>query len=252
MNILTAIAQESGLELAERLLPRPRLCPVACLPCRLGSDQVLEIHGPVGTGKSLYLAHIITQVLTGSKEGDILFVNVDQTISSYDFHDMLTRQVGSDVSMKLLKRLLVVDVCDLEDFHDLLTILPNAISSNSNLFLIAIDSLGSFYYVERLSTRIYSHDSYVKQNLKKVLECLGNIKIPIIFTKQDIFTANARTARAFKSQVKTSIELENVTDTDTVKRGVLTETCGLRQHTHCFKLVLTGMNDISMQPDTLR
>ncbi|TRY62681.1 hypothetical protein TCAL_08684 [Tigriopus californicus] len=231
-------------------MPRPTPRSLACLPCRLGTDQVMEIHGATGTGKSLYLAHIITQVLTGSENGEVLFINVDHTINAYDFHDMLSQQVGSDMSKKHLKRLLMVDICELEDFQGFLNVLPAAISSNANLFLIAIDSLGSFYYVERLSTRIYSHDSYVKQKLKKVMDCLGNIKIPIIFTKQDIFSVNAKTTKGPKSQVKTSIQLENTQDTHFIKRGILTETRGLRQHNHCFKLVLTGTKDIRIQPDT--
>ncbi|CAI9590200.1 unnamed protein product [Staurois parvus] len=175
---------ESGVQLLARLEGRASLKelePVlfASIDCPVHGD-IIEFHGAEGTGKTEMFCHLIARCILPKSEGGL---QVEVTYIDTDYHfDMLRlvtilehrlAQSNEEMVKECLSRFFLV--CCNSSVQLLLTLysLENMFCSHPTLCLLIIDSLSSFYWIDRNN----GGDSIAKQesNMRKCIELLDKL-----------------------------------------------------------------------------
>ncbi|XP_058621500.1 DNA repair protein XRCC2 [Onychostoma macrolepis] len=197
INEMTARVRmaENGAQLVSRLEGRqslrdiePNIFPVDCGP---GQGDVVEFHGLEGTGKTETLYHLITRcimpVQSGGLEVAVVFVDTDYHFDMLRLVSVLEGRLAEDSKegdcsenepeervRSCLRRLSVVHCNSSVQLLLTLHYLENTFSSQASLCLLVIDSISSFYWVDRFN----GGESTVCQeaNLRKCAELLDRLR----------------------------------------------------------------------------
>ncbi|XP_058579697.1 DNA repair protein XRCC2 [Neofelis nebulosa] len=157
---------ESGTQLLARLEGRSSLKEIE--PYLFADEDssvhgdILEFHGPEGTGKTEMLYHLTARCVLPKSEGglevEVLFVDTDYRFDMLRLVTILERRLsggsggsgGSEDAVKrCLGRLFVVS-CG-SSTHLLLTLhsLESTVCGHPSLCLLILDSLSAFYWIDR-------------------------------------------------------------------------------------------------------
>ncbi|XP_034375571.1 DNA repair protein XRCC2 isoform X1 [Arvicanthis niloticus] len=153
---------ESGTELLARLEGRSSLKE---LEPNLFADEdspvhgdILEFHGPEGTGKTEMLYHLTARCILPKSEGglqiEVLFIDTDYHFDMLRLVTVLEHRLSqsSEETIKLCLGRLFLAYCS-SSMQLLLTLhsLEALLCSQPSLCLLIVDSLSSFYWVDRVS-----------------------------------------------------------------------------------------------------
>lgn len=189
MNILESIDQEWGEDFLERLRSRPGLTGASPpFPVTLTHNDVVEIRGASGSGKSLLLSHLICKVLTPVSEGGcgagVLLLNLDHKIKVSDLHRLLTSQRKTDEAAKnCLSNLFVMSAFDAATYNLCIAQLPSVLRKYRNISLVAIDSAGAFFHSERVYKDIF-FDRFAAKRIQRVSKVIEKFHVSLVYTLQ--------------------------------------------------------------------
>lgn len=153
---------ESGTELLARLEGRsslkelePNLFAEEDSPMH---GDILEFHGPEGTGKTEMLYHLTARCILPKSEGglqiEVLFIDTDYHFDMLRLVTILEHRLSqsSEEAVKLCLGRLFLACCS-SSMQLLLTLhsLEGLLCRHPSLCLLIVDSLSSFYWIDRVS-----------------------------------------------------------------------------------------------------
>ncbi|XP_068094717.1 DNA repair protein XRCC2 [Hyperolius riggenbachi] len=175
---------ESGTQLLARLEGRASLKEIepllfASIDCPVHGD-IIEFHGSEGTGKTEMFCHLISRCILPKSEGGL---QVEVIYIDTDYHfDMLwlvtilehrLSQSSEEMVKQCLSRFFLVHCNSSAQLLLTLYSLENMFCSHPTLCLLIIDSLSSFYWIDRNN----GADSIARQesNIRKCVELLDKL-----------------------------------------------------------------------------
>ncbi|XP_054430740.1 DNA repair protein XRCC2 [Pteronotus mesoamericanus] len=151
---------ESGTELLARLEGRRSLKEME--PCLFADDDspvhgdILEFHGPEGTGKTEMLYHVTARCILPKSEGgleiEVLFVDTDYHFDMLRLVTILEHrlsQSSEETVKRCLGRLFLVFCSSSSQLLLTLHSLETMFCSRPSLCLLILDSLSAFYWIDR-------------------------------------------------------------------------------------------------------
>ena len=189
MNILESIDQEWGEDFLERLRSRPGLSGASPpFPVTLAHNDVVEIRGESGSGKSLLLSHLICKVLTPVSEGGcgagVILLNLDHKIKVSDLLRLLTSQTKTEEAAKAcLSNLFLMSAFDAASYNLCVSQLPSVLRKYRNISLVAIDSAGAFFHSERIYKDIFL-ERFAAKRIQRVSKVIEKFHVSLVYTLQ--------------------------------------------------------------------
>ncbi|KAM5303026.1 DNA repair protein XRCC2 [Glossophaga mutica] len=151
---------ESGTELLARLEGRRSLKEME--PCLFADEDspvhgdILEFHGPEGTGKTEMLYHVTARCILpkaeGGLESEVLFIDTDYHFDMLRLVTVLERRLArssEEAVRRCLGRLFLVHCGGSAQLLLTLHSLDTMFCSRPALCLLIVDSLSAFYWVDR-------------------------------------------------------------------------------------------------------
>ncbi|KAM4027756.1 DNA repair protein XRCC2 [Anomaloglossus baeobatrachus] len=213
---------ESGTQLLARLEGRASLKELEPLlfangDCPLHGD-IIEFHGPEGSGKTEMFCHLIARCILPASDGGL---QVEVVYIDTDYHfDMLRlvtilehrlSQSDEETVKQCLSRFFLVHCSSSVQLLLTLHSLENMFCSRPSLCLLIIDSLSSFYWIDRNN----GGESISRQesNIRKCVELLDKLvkeyKLVLFASTQTIMQkAYNETSEASRSEKQTSSALD--------------------------------------------
>ncbi|XP_009001034.2 DNA repair protein XRCC2 [Callithrix jacchus] len=153
---------ESGTELLARLEGRSSLKEIE--PSLFADEDspvhgdILEFHGPEGTGKTEMLYHLTARCILPKSEGglevEVVFIDTDYHFDMLRLVTILEHRLSqsSEEVLKVCLGRLVLLYCS-SSTHLLLTLhsLESMFCSRPSLCLLILDSLSAFYWIDRVN-----------------------------------------------------------------------------------------------------
>nr|XP_009680552.1 PREDICTED: DNA repair protein XRCC2 [Struthio camelus australis] len=180
--------------------------------------DVIEFHGPEGTGKTEMLYHLIARCILpksgGGLEVEVMFIDTDYHFDMLRLVTILEHRLAQsteEMIKQCLEKLFLVN-CN-SSTHLILTLysLENMFCTHPSLCLLVIDSISAFYWIDR-SNGGESFNSQEK-NLKKCAEFLEKLvreyHLALFATTQTIMQKSTNSAEG-----SFSLKLPHETDTD--------------------------------------
>ncbi|KAM4689807.1 DNA repair protein XRCC2 [Discoglossus pictus] len=175
---------ESGTQLLARLEGRASLKELEPLlfaeeGCPVHGD-IIELHGPEGTGKTEMFCHLISRCILPKSEGglqvEVVYIDTDYHFDMLRLVTILEHRLSQsteEMVKQCLGRLFLVYCTSSVQLLLTLYSLENMFCSHPSLCLLIIDSISSFYWIDRNN----GGESIVKQeaNLKKCTELLDKL-----------------------------------------------------------------------------
>ncbi|KAJ8010667.1 hypothetical protein DPEC_G00077490 [Dallia pectoralis] len=194
MTTTTANMTENGAQLFARLEGRRSLKDVVPDIFSDGAGpvpgDVVEFHGPEGSGKTETLLHLVSHCILpadrGGQEVEVMFVDTDYHFDMLRLVTILEQRLGEDAIEEegfaaaseeqvraCLARLYVVHCSTSVQLLLTLHHLENTFCSRPALCLLVLDSISAFYWLDRSG----GGESVAKQeaNLRKCSELLGRL-----------------------------------------------------------------------------
>ncbi|KAM5157744.1 DNA repair protein XRCC2 [Mantella aurantiaca] len=175
---------ESGTQLLARLEGRASLKELepslfAIVECPVHGD-IIEFHGAEGTGKTEMFCHLIARCILPKSEGglqvEVIYIDTDYHFDMLRLVTILEHRLAQsdeETVKECLSRFFLV--CCSSSIQLLLTLysLENMFCSHPTLCLLIIDSLSSFYWMDRNN----GGDSIARQesNIRKCIELLDKL-----------------------------------------------------------------------------
>ncbi|XP_053568925.1 DNA repair protein XRCC2 [Bombina bombina] len=196
---------ESGTQLLARLEGRASLKELEPL---LFADEespingdVIEFHGPEGTGKTEMFCHLISRCILPKSEGglqvEVIFIDMDYHFDMLRLVTILEHRLSQsteEMVKQCLGRFFLVYCSSTVQLLLTLYSLENMFCSRPSLCLLIIDSISSFYWIDRNN----GGESIMKQeaNLRKCIELLEKLlkeyKIVLFASTQTIMQKSSR------------------------------------------------------------
>ncbi|XP_053115119.1 DNA repair protein XRCC2 isoform X2 [Hemicordylus capensis] len=175
---------ESGAQLLARLEGRSSLKNLE--PCLFADEgypihgDVVEFHGPEGTGKTEMLYHLVARCILPKSEGGLemglLFIDTDFHFNMLRLVTILERRLsqGTEEMIKqCLGRFFLVTCNSSSQLLLTLYTLENMFCSHPSLCLLIIDSISAFYWIDRVNGG--ENLSLQEANLKRCAQCLEKL-----------------------------------------------------------------------------
>ncbi|NXP48292.1 XRCC2 protein, partial [Heliornis fulica] len=213
---------ESGTQLLARLEGRSSLKNLEpSLFAEEGSPvhgDVIEFHGPEGTGKTEMLYHLIARCIIpkagGGLEAEVMFIDTDYHFDMLRLVTILEKRVAQSTEETIkqcLGRLFLVNCNSSTQLLLTLYSLENMFCSHPSLCLLILDSLSAFYWIDRSN----GGESLKLQemNLKKCANFLEKLvsehHLALFATTQALMQKSANAAESFFPS-----KLQHEADTD--------------------------------------
>ncbi|XP_075067341.1 DNA repair protein XRCC2 [Mixophyes fleayi] len=175
---------ESGTQLLARLEGRASLKELepllfACEDCPVHGD-IIEFHGPEGTGKTEMFCHLISRCILPKSEGglqvEVIYIDTDYHFDMLRLVTILEHRLSQnneETVKQCLSRFFLVYCSSSVQLLLTLYSLENMFCSHPSLCLLIIDSLSSFYWIDRNN----GGDSISKQEstIRKCIELLDKL-----------------------------------------------------------------------------
>ncbi|XP_034885741.1 DNA repair protein XRCC2 [Mirounga leonina] len=190
---------ESGTELLARLEGRSSLKEIE--PYLFADEDssvhgdILEFHGPEGTGKTEMLYHLTARCILPKSEGglevEVLFIDTDYHFDMLRLVTILEHRL-SQSSEEMVKcclgRLLLVNCSSNTQLLLTLYSLETVVCSHPSLCLLILDSLSAFYWIDRVNGgESVNLQEYTLKKCAQFLEKLVNeYRLVLFATTQSI------------------------------------------------------------------
>ncbi|KAI5775235.1 XRCC2 [Gulo gulo luscus] len=151
---------ESGTQLLARLEGRSSLKEIE--PCLFADEDssvhgdILEFHGPEGTGKTEMLYHLTARCILPKSEGglevEVLFIDTDYRFDMLRLVTILEHRLSQsceEMVKQCLGRLFLVSCGNSTQLLLTLYSLETTVCSHPSLCLLILDSLSAFYWIDR-------------------------------------------------------------------------------------------------------
>ncbi|NXY82506.1 XRCC2 protein, partial [Alcedo cyanopectus] len=180
--------------------------------------DVIEFHGPEGTGKTEMLYHLVARCIApkqgGGLEAEVLFVDTDHHFDLLRLVTVLERRLPQgteEIIKQCLGRLFLVSCSSSTQLLLTLYSLENMFCSHPSLCLLMVDSISAFYWIDRSN----GGESLPLQemNLKKCANFLEKLvrehHLVLFATTQTLMQKSTNPAEGF-----CPLKLHHETDTD--------------------------------------
>lgn len=198
---------ESGTELLARLEGRSSLKE---LEPNLFADEdspvhgdILEFHGPEGTGKTEMLYHLTARCILPKSEGglqiEVLFIDTDYHFDMLRLVTVLEHRLSqsSEETIKLCLGRLFLAYCS-SSMQLLLTLysLEALLCSHPSLCLLIVDSMSSFYWIDRVSggERVSLQESTLKKCSQLLERLVTEYRLLLFATTQSLMQKGSDSA----------------------------------------------------------
>ncbi|BES88176.1 X-ray repair complementing defective repair in Chinese hamster cells 2 [Nesidiocoris tenuis] len=211
----SGVNQENGLQLMGRFEQRPSLRGLNnhLFPSGLLPREVVEITGESALGKTYMLMDLIARcvlpstVMCGECEKPSGGLEAGVFLLDQDHHfDLLKLVRIMEVRVKMflkdiddstvdkvisasLKRLVTLHLYSDDELTPSLLSVQNYIFSNSNVSLVAMDSIGAHYWQSVAANGKRKIDTYVEDILKQVHQILGAFQVSFVYTRPAAFAS---------------------------------------------------------------
>ncbi|XP_015281835.1 PREDICTED: DNA repair protein XRCC2 isoform X2 [Gekko japonicus] len=200
---------ESGAQLLTRLEGRSSLKKLE--PCLFAEEgypihgDVVEFHGPEGTGKTEMLYHLIVRCILpkagGGLEVSLLFIDTDFHFDMLRLVTVLEHslcQSSEELIKQCLGRFFLVTCNSSAQLLLTLYSLENMFCSHPSLCLLMIDSMSAFYWIDRANGG--ENLSLQEANLRRCVQCLEKLireyHLALFATTQTIMQKSSNSAES--------------------------------------------------------
>uniref|UniRef100_A0A8C4KPJ5 X-ray repair cross complementing 2 n=1 Tax=Dromaius novaehollandiae TaxID=8790 RepID=A0A8C4KPJ5_DRONO len=180
--------------------------------------DVIEFHGPEGTGKTEMLYHLIARCILpksgGGLEVEVMFIDTDYHFDMLRLVTILEHRLAQsteEMIKQCLEKLFLVNCNSSTQLLLTLYSLENMFCTHPSLCLLVVDSISAFYWIDRSN----GGESFSLQeiNLKKCAEFLEKLvreyHLALFATTQTIMQKSTNSAES-----SFSLKLQHETDTD--------------------------------------
>ncbi|XP_017375527.1 DNA repair protein XRCC2 [Cebus imitator] len=190
---------ESGTELLARLEGRSSLKEIE--PSLFADEDspvhgdILEFHGPEGTGKTEMLYHLTARCILPKSEGglevEVAFIDTDYHFDMLRLVTILEHRLSqsSEEMIKCCLGRLFLVYCS-SSTHLLLTLysLESMFCSRPSLCLLILDSLSAFYWIDRVNggENVNLQESTLKKCSQFLEKLVNNYRLVLFATTQTI------------------------------------------------------------------
>ncbi|CAK6434199.1 unnamed protein product [Pipistrellus nathusii] len=206
---------ESGTELLARLEGRRSLKEIE--PCLFVDEDepvhgdILEFHGPEGTGKTEMLYHLTARCIlpqsAGGLEIEVLFIDTDYHFDLLRLVTILEHRL-SQSSEEMIKfclgRLFLVCCCSSSQLLLTLYSLEAMFCSHPSLCLLILDSLSAFYWIDRANggESVNLQESTLKKCSQLLEKLVNEYRLVLFATTQSIMQKTSTSTEASSSGFK--------------------------------------------------
>ncbi|KAG4077484.1 hypothetical protein HA402_002911 [Bradysia odoriphaga] len=204
---MTDPAEESGAQLLARLASvlRPQLNdldPFIFPNQGLFPNEIAEIAGDSGLGKTALLMHIMARVILpveyGGKNGQTYFLLTEHNFDMDRFIWVLNKYISeatistepfeseSDVLETSLQNLTIQRCFDETQFELAIYNLHKVLQESSRYCLLAVDNIGAFYHTPKNQEK--GQPFYMKEVLTKLRLVVNQHHVSLVYTKPAYFT----------------------------------------------------------------
>ncbi|XP_068002089.1 DNA repair protein XRCC2 isoform X2 [Melanerpes formicivorus] len=180
--------------------------------------DVIEFHGPEGTGKTEMLYHLVARCITpksgGGLEVEVMFIDTDYHFDMLRLVTILEHRLAQpteEMIKRCLGRLFLVNCNSSTQLLLTLYSLENMFCSHPSLCLLILDSISAFYWIDRSNGG--ESLSLQEMNLKKCANFLGKLvrehHLALFATTQTLMQKSTNPAESFFP-----LKLQHETDTD--------------------------------------
>uniref|UniRef100_A0A8D1I1F4 RecA family profile 1 domain-containing protein n=1 Tax=Sus scrofa TaxID=9823 RepID=A0A8D1I1F4_PIG len=197
---------ESGTELLARLEGRSSLKEIE--PCLFADEDspvhgdILEFHGPEGTGKTEMLYHLTARCILPKAEGglevEVLFIDTDYHFDMLRLVTVLEHrlsQSSEEIMKYCLGRLFLVYCSSSTQLLLTLYSLETLFCSHPSVCVLIVDSLSAFYWIDRVNggESVNLQESTLKKCSQLLEKLVSEYRLVLFATTQSIMqkTSNA-------------------------------------------------------------
>ncbi|XP_037691691.1 DNA repair protein XRCC2 [Choloepus didactylus] len=214
---------ESGTELLARLEGRSSLKEIE--PYLFADEEspvhgdILEFHGPEGTGKTEMLYHLTARCILPKSEGglevEVLFIDTDYHFDMLRLVTVLEHrlsQSSEEIIKYCLGRFFLVYCSSSTQLLLTLYSLETMFCSHPSLCLLILDSLSAFYWIDRVNggESVNLQESILKKCSLFLEKLVNEFRLVLFVTTQTIMQKTSNPAEgpsfAFKHQCDTDVD----------------------------------------------
>lgn len=214
---------ECGVKLLSRLQSKKRPSMVSLSPEIIPvvgpkPGEILEISGECGTGKTILLMDLIAQTIIpteyGGKGASVIVIDTNSnfhvpfllpriiekhiihsrtsTCLTTDTEDLrvVTDNVA-DIVLETMKKILLFKCYSATDYELTLLYCTNHLTTNSNVSMIAVDSISTFYWSEFSDDHKIRMDTYLRRRIQELQKLTEEFKIVAMYTRPAEFSTSA-------------------------------------------------------------
>ncbi|XP_004594452.2 DNA repair protein XRCC2 [Ochotona princeps] len=212
---------ESGTELLARLEGRSSLKEIE--PCLFADEEspvcgdILEFHGPEGTGKTEMLYHLTARCILPKSEGglevEVLFIDTDYHFDMLRLVTVLEHrlsQSSEDTIKHCLGRLRLVYCSSSTQLLLTLYSLEATFCSRPSLCLLILDSLSVFYWIDRVNggESVNLQESTLRQCSQFLKKLVHEYRLVLFATTQSIMQKASKSLEDLPPSFKGPCEAE--------------------------------------------
>lgn len=195
-------AEESGAQLLARLASvcRPQIHNLHSTIFPNNGPypkEIVEISGDTELGKTTLNMHIMAKVILpmeyGGKDGMVIFLLTDHNFDMDKFIEIIEKYVKecdkpytADIIMTSLENITIQRCFDEAQFEFGIYGLDAILNKNKRYCLLALDSIGAFYYTSQ--NRKFNYVVYMKDLLQRLKRIIHDNHLVLVFTKPAYFT----------------------------------------------------------------
>ncbi|XP_004476363.1 DNA repair protein XRCC2 [Dasypus novemcinctus] len=212
---------ESGTELLARLEGRSSLKEIE--PYLFADEEspmhgdILEFHGPEGTGKTEMLYHLTARCILPKSEGglevEVLFIDTDYHFDMLRLVTVLEHrlsQSSEEIIKYCLGRFFLVYCCSSTQLLLTLYSLETMFCSHPSLCLLILDSLSAFYWIDRVNggESVNLQESTLKKCSQFLEKLVNEFRLVLFATTQSIMQKTSNSTEGPSSTFKHRCDTE--------------------------------------------
>lgn len=231
---MAGCSAESGAQLVARLSSVQRTslenfyAPIFQQSDRPKQKQIVEIAGESGVGKTTLLVEMIGKTILplkfGGKSAAVLFLLTDTNFQMLKFITIMEKHIRlymistcitenevdlHQIIVNSLNNIVFIKCYSADEFEITLFNLRNTLTANVRYSLLAIDTIGSFYWLQKptVDTPILRMDTYVQQLVTRIRKITEECGVLFMYTRLSIGAASQKMKGVPVTTVTYRIEL---------------------------------------------
>ncbi|CAO1350756.1 unnamed protein product [Diamesa serratosioi] len=182
---------------------------------QFNNSDIVEFIGDSNTGKSFFVMEIIARIILpiehGGKDASVVLINTDHKFSitklveimhkfinfnketSVNLNESLENSQAIDVIKSSLVKLNIIKCYNESQLENAVVQLDGLLGSNSNIVIVLIDSISTFYYTkaqEMAKVKMtLSMDGYLKNYYLKLKKYVEEFNVSIVYTRPSHFVS---------------------------------------------------------------